>query len=504
MNGSVGITDPLATALARTVAQEPVLAFLPSVMAAIPDAEWYLVGGAVRDHVLGRTARKDYDLVVRKVSLERLRSELETRGRVDLVGRDFGVLRFVPEGHEGEEPVDIAWPRTEKAGGSGGYRDFTVQADPDLPLERDLARRDFTMNAVAFDLRKHVFIDPYDGLADIAAKTVCAVGDARHRFTEDLSRILRGVRLACELGFTIDTTTWDAVVALAPRIDDMREEEHVVPRETVARNLVRALAADPVRAIELLETSGILFRLIPELERCARTAHDPERHLYRDVWTHIKHAVGVLWSPEFAEQFPGEVADAQTVVATLLHDIGKPDAATMVGGRIDFPGHAHLGAGIVRTIARRLRLSSVPEHYIDEEELADLVEFHLFPNEVNVATVQKTVLARRFLHDRAHGRRRLHLAFADATAACKPDGTSDLSALRALIDELALMEARGVVEDGRVKTALSGEEVMAQLHLEPGPEVGKMLTALQEAQLNGEVTTAEEAKAFLLAQEKEA
>jgi putative nucleotidyltransferase with HDIG domain len=494
----------LAASLAKTIVSERVLAFLPGLLAAMPEAEWFLVGGAVRDHVLGRSARKDYDLVVRKVSLEKLQPAFAKLGRVDLVGRDFGVLRFVPEGCEGEEPVDIAWPRTEKAGGSGGYRDFKVQADPDLALERDLARRDFTMNAVAFDLRTNVFIDPYDGLADIAAKTVRAVGDAQDRFGEDLSRILRGVRLACELGFTIDPATWDAIVALAPRLNDIRGEEPVVPRETVARNLVRALAADPVRALELLETSGMLELLIPELTPLATTKQSPDHHSEGDVWTHTKLALAALRSSAFTEFFPGETADAETVLATLFHDIGKPQTASKEGDRIRFLGHDTLGADMTRLVARRLRLSSVPEHVIDEENLAWLVHMHLLPNKLDIDSVKKTTLVKHFLHHRALGRRLLHLSFADASAALRPDGSVNTKNLRALVATLAELEAQGSVEHGKVKTVLSGEDIMQEMHLQPGPEVGRILAALQEAQLTGKVASADDAKKFLLANEKEA
>lgn len=497
-------TSDHGDALAKTIAGERVLTFLPGIMAALPEAEWFLVGGAVRDHVLGRTARKDYDLVVRKVTLERLQPALAKLGRVDLVGRDFGVLRFVPEGCEGEEPVDIAWPRTEKAGGSGGYRDFKVQADPDLALERDLARRDFTMNAVAFDLRTHAFIDPYDGLADIAAKTVRAVGEASDRFAEDLSRILRGVRLACELGFTIEPATWDAIVALAPRLNDVRGDEPVVPRETVARNLVRALAADPSRAIELLEASETLILLIPELAPLATTRQSPDYHSEGDVWTHTKLALAALRSQEFAEFFPGETADAETVLATLFHDIGKPQTASKEGERIRFLGHDVIGGDMVQLIARRLRFSSVPEHDVDEERLAWLVQMHLFPSKLDLGSVKKTTLVKHFLRDRKLGRRLLHLAFADALASIRPDGSTDTRALRELVPALAELEKQGITEEGKVKTVLSGDDIMSELHLQPGPEVGRLLAALQEAQLTGKVATPEEAKAFLLANEKEA
>ena len=127
--------------------------FLIKISEQFPQAQIYVVGGAVRDFLLGR-ASKDLDFVVRGVPAEELEEFLEGMGRINLVGRNFGVFKFVPSGGDDHNPIDIALPRTEHALGTGGYHDFEVQSDPELPIEDDLSRRDFTVNAIALDITR--------------------------------------------------------------------------------------------------------------------------------------------------------------------------------------------------------------------------------------------------------------------------------------------------------------------------------------------------------------
>jgi len=489
---------------ARRLEAEPELAFLPELYGRFPKAEFYLVGGAVRDHLLGREGFKDYDLVVRNVSLEELSGSLEERGHVDLVGRNFGVLKFWPERGAGEpagEAVDIAWPRTETAGGSGGYRDFAVQADPELPIERDLARRDLTVNAIAWDMRLQRFIDPFGGREDLRSRVLRAVGDPADRFQEDYSRMLRVVRLACQLGFAVEPRTWDAVKALMPRINDERTvqaggreiSERTVPYETIAKELCKAFDADPVKALELFEQCGALFQLMPELRLLSTCEQSPDHHREGNVWAHTKLAMTKLAGPEFAARFPGERAGAETALAVLLHDIGKPATAKREAGGFTFYGHEEVGSGLARQIAGRLKLAAAPGGRISPERLAGLVKNHLFPNLVRVDQVRKTTLVKYFLADRAAGRELLHLAFADASASIPGDGQPDLSNLDRLAAELAELEKRQVAAPQLV----TGREVMEILKLAPGPEIGRILEEVKEAQLRGEIATAEEAKSFI-------
>ncbi|MEY4723356.1 MAG: hypothetical protein RLZZ324_869 [Candidatus Parcubacteria bacterium] len=497
--------DAVAFRLSALLDREPLLAFLRE-RPADSHEEWYVVGGAVRDAAIGRETSRDYDLLVRGVSLDALTERLSALGEVNFVGKRFGVLKFRPRGADRE--VDIAWPRTERAGGSGGYRDFSVQSDPMLPVEKDLARRDFTMNAIAWDVRKGTFIDPYGGLADIDDKLIRAVGEPGERFREDLSRMLRAIRFSCELGFRIDEPAWAELCRLAHRINDTRmadaahvamedgeaEMERLVPQETVAREFVKAMLADPARATDLLEESGMLFQLIPELMPLPSCAQPSDHHSEGDVWTHTKLALAELHGPKVATLLHEDKPDAVTAIALLLHDIAKPQtAAPGPLGRTTFYGHAEAGADMARHVAARLRLSSAG---VDEQRVEWLVKMHLVPNMLRVDEVRKTTLEKHFLRDREAGRQLLRLAASDAAASVRADGASSLTNMSELLEALAALERRGAAP-GAARALLTGEEVMEVTGFGAGPQIGQLLESLREAQLNGKVNTHEDAKTFL-------
>lgn len=492
-------TDRSGAAVAAVI-DDPSLAPLREAWESLPDAEWYLVGGAVRDALLGRdAARKDNDFVVRNVELESVKRALEGAGKVDLVGSRFGVLKFTPSG--ATEAIDIAWPRTERAGGSGGYRDFEVQSDPALPVRDDLARRDLTINAMAWDVRKGELIDPFGGKQDLDRRVLRAVGDPVARFREDHSRMLRTVRFACQLGFDIEDATWEALTGLAHRIDDERtaadgRRERVVPYETVAKEFLKALTADPGRALDLFEKSGLLFRILPELAPLKGCAQSTDTHSEGDAWTHTRLAVSRLRSEEFARRFPGEDVSPETVLAVLFHDLGKPDTASVKGDRITFYGHPERGAEMVDALETRMRFSSVAGSGVDKERLCWLVRMHLLPNLVDLGSVRRTTLERHFLKDPVAGRALLHLAYADAAASIPQGGEPDhatFDGLLALLDVMQRERGAGLVP----ARLLSGEEVMEATGIPSGPDVGRMLEELREAQLRGEIGTPEEAKGLL-------
>lgn len=490
------------------------LTSLHEVWEELPESEWYLVGGMVRDIMLGREEKsKDHDFVVRKVSLQQVEDSLEGKGKVSLVGKTFGVLKFTPEG--ADQAIDIAWPRKEKSTGAGGYRDFDVQSDSELPVEDDLARRDLTINAMAWDVRHDRLVDPFGGRDDVENKVLRAVGEPKERFAEDYSRMLRTLRFACQLGFEIEEKTWQALTDLMPHLDDRVErvrerkgkgtdrmftetvQERVVPYELMSREFAKALDADPVKAIDLFERSGALFRIFPELKEMRGCAQSPDHHSEGDVWTHSKLSVERLMGPEFAKTFPGERPSVETVLAVLLHDVGKPDTQADDGERITFYGHDHRGAEIVSGIESRLRFSSVEGYDIDPERLYFLVQMHLFPNSIDLNTVKRTTLERYFLADPGLGRQLLHMAFADASASIPEGGEPDLTNLARLME--VLEEVRAHADVGKTpKGFVTGHDVMEITGLEPGAEVGKLLHQLREAQLSGEVATEEDAKRMIL------
>ncbi len=507
--------------------------FLSALEGAFPACEIYLVGGAVRDFLLCRDT-KDYDFLVRNVSADALGDFLGRCGTVNWVGKTFGVYKFMPAGSVLEETIDISLPRTEKsfsqrgpapargaaparsatstrsstparsaAPASGGYRDFEITSDPQLPVEVDLLRRDFTINALAVDIRKLGLIDPFGGLSDLVAGILRAVGEPRQRFLEDTSRLLRGLRLACQLGFQFDPSTWSTLQALMETVEAKREDGNfVVPRETIAKEFIRSLVADPVRTFDLWDESGAFSALIPELLVMKGCPQPVAYHTEGDVWRHTRLALSQLTSPEFKSEF-GDY-DAETALSVLFHDVGKPPTLKTPErdgvDRIRFNGHDRVGAEMTQRIASRLKLSALPKesrYAVDEEALTWLVEKHLVLVQGTVDEMRASTLEKYFLNPGRPGHKLMQLIFCDGKGTIPPQGVPQLQAYYRLKERLLAIRQLGRTQMDVPPPLLSGREVMAALQIPPGPAVGTALALIREEQLCGRLSNRDDVLAFL-------
>jgi len=299
----------------------------------LPGSRWHVVGGAVRDAMLGR-ALFDVDILVAGVEPVALARFLEERGSVDFVGRTFGVFKFTP--NEGGATLDIALPRREKPANTGGYRDVATHADPHMPIEEDLARRDFTINAMAWEAASGLVIDPHGGQADLEKKLVRAVGDAAARFQEDYTRMLRALRFAVQLDFGIEATTWEALRGSMAHVNETRHGLRLVPYELVARELMKSLEADPVRAAELWTDAGAIQAVAPELG---------------EGWaTFVRAAVKRLEDEDVLRALGGKPAPASVRLGLCFAHLDRAKAAGLADRlRLSSTGH-----GVDATLVRRL------------------------------------------------------------------------------------------------------------------------------------------------------
>ncbi len=486
------------------------LSFLTDLERYFPEGEVYLVGGAVRDLLLGRET-KDYDFLVRRIAASELGDFLSRYGKVSWVGKNFGVYKFSPAGLRIEEPLDVALPRTERSfHQTGGYRDFEIHTDPDLPVEEDLRRRDFTVNAIAADLKEKRLLDPFGGLKDLEEGVLRAVGDPSLRFSEDTSRLLRGLRFACEFPFRFEEKSWNSLKAAMASVNAKREDgSDIVPRETIAKEFNKAMVANPVRAFDLWDESGAFAALIPELLQMKGCPQPEAFHTEGDVWAHTRLALSHLQSPAFQEEFQTDY-DAETVLAVLFHDVGKPYTLQTPErdkvDRIRFNNHDQVGGGLARTIASRLKLSSCPagsRYYVEEESLGWLIEKHLLLVHGEVEQMRASTIEKHFLNPQRPGEKLLQLIFCDGMATLPPSGAPQLLYYRSLkgrIDRILALTA----ERSKIPAPiLSGREVMEILNVLPGPAVGKYLALLREEQLSGRLSTREAAIDFLRGQKKE-
>jgi tRNA nucleotidyltransferase/poly(A) polymerase len=485
--------------------EEPLNSLASAFHAAFPEGELYLVGGTIRDAMLGRNGSKDLDLVARLVAPDKLEKFLHKLGRVDLVGKRFGVWKFIPKG--ADKAMDIALPRTEHSFNSGGYRDVSVDSDPNLEIEKDLARRDFTVNAMALRLTpKTELVDPFGGQKDLKAKLIRTVGEPLERFREDYSRMLRGLRFACQLGFAIEDHAMGGIKAFMPRVNDYHSTPlgnmRVVATEIIARELTKALVADPVRAFDLWKESGATSSLIPELLPMRGCIQPKNHHSEGDVWTHTRLALSKVWDEGFRGRFGEEKPSALVYFAVLFHDIAKP--VTMQTpeehgtDRIRYNNHDRIGGEMAEAAARRLTLSAAEGYGVDAEKLNWIIRHHLFTLHGNIDEVRPATLEKYFFNPNLPGQELLMTIYCDSMATVpeggmKPDHLKHLDRLMERLKELAAMGAGNRLPP----PLLNGGQIMKARKLKPGPEVGRIMTALREAQLEGKIRTKQEAERFI-------
>lgn len=409
----------------------------------------YWVGGCVRDLEMGR-APHDYDIVT-EARPEQVTAVFPTALQV---GAQFGVVMIPVAGRL----YEIATFRAE-----GPYLDGRRPSRVEfVDAAADVQRRDFTINGLLHDPLEGRTIDLVGGRDDIAARRVRTIGDPHQRFAEDRLRMLRAVRLSAELGFEIEEGTFAAIQAQAPAIA-------AVSAERVRDELFRLLVS-PGRGAGLrrLRASGLLAVVLPEVEATAGVEQPPEFHPEGDVFAHTVLAVERLRDPS-----------PVLALAALLHDIGKPLTQTRTD-RIRFNEHDDVGARLAEDVCRRLRLSSA-----DTERVAGLVREHL---RVKDLPKMRPAKATRFLlRDDAGDHLELHRA--DCLAS---HGNLD-------VYEWAV-RARAAVLAERPRTAplLTGDDLIA-LGYAPGPAFRVMLDAAWDAQLEGRIRSAEEARAFVRA-----
>ncbi len=483
---------------------QPRLPFLSDFFREFPQAEVYWVGGAVRDLLWGRET-KDYDFLIRGVSARDLGNFLRKQGKVSWVGKSFGVYKFIPHLTPLAEAIDIALPRTESSfSQSGGYRDFSIVSDPMLPVEEDLKRRDFTINAMAADLKRQRLIDPFQGMRDLKARRIRTVGEPALRFSEDSSRLLRGLRFAAQFDLTFEKKTWSVLKSLIGGLNALREDGgFVVPRETIAKEFVKAMVSHPVRAFDLWDTSGAFAQLIPELLAMKACPQPKNYHSEGDVWTHTRLALSQLLSPEFKKEFPEDL-DAQIVLAVLFHDIAKPvtiETPEKDGtDRIRFHQHDRIGAKMIRKIVNKLKLSSYAKgsrYYVDEDRLAWLVEKHLILVQGEIDQMRAATIERHFLSPKRPGRKLLQLIYCDGMASVPENSKGHCLHYWAVKQRIQKIEALAAEQAKIPAPLLNGRDIMKTAGIASGPKVGQYLGLIREAQLNGELRTRDDALTFI-------
>jgi len=469
--------------------------FVAAIASGVRDAggRALVVGGWVRDTLLreypgpnpeSRRANpasripnpgKDIDIEVFGIPSEKLPGLLASFGRVEAVGQSFPVYKVV--GTDGTA-IDVALPRRESKQGRG-HKGFEVRGDPFMSLDDAARRRDFTINAIAWDPLTGEYLDPVNGRADLERRLLRAVDP--QTFGDDSLRALRAVQFAARFAFTPDADTADLCRRI--RLDDL-------PAERIWGELEKLLllAARPSIGFALARDLGIVEQVLTEMIPLIGCEQEPEWHPEGDVWIHTLMVI------DRARELNDDLDRPRlltVMLGAICHDLGKPSTTAFIDGRIRSLDHEQ--AGVAPTIALLDRLNV---HTIDgfdvRQQVIGLVAHHLKPGMLHKATNVGDGAFRR-LAQKVDLELLARLARADCLGRT---GTFDCSAM-----DWFVTRARALGVEHRAPAPLLLGRHLLELGLPPGPRVGEVLRQVYEKQLDGEITSVadglEEAKRIL-------
>jgi poly(A) polymerase len=409
--------------------------------------EAYFVGGCVRDLLLKKQP-KDFDIATNAVPDE----VADIFPKTIPVGAQFGVMIVLQDGHN----FEVATFRKDK-GYQDGRRPTGVQY---TGAKEDAIRRDFTVNGLFYDPLQEQVLDWVDGQRDLRKRIIRAIGDPLTRFDEDKLRLLRAVRFASVLGFKIEAKTLKAIKKLAKKI-------HVVSMERVRDELIKMFTGpDPARALTLLDETGLLKEVLPEVHRMKGVKQPKEYHPEGDVFVHTKLLLKQLKNPPVVLAF-----------GALLHDIGKPPTFKKAEDRIRFNGHDVVGARMAKVILERLRFSNDLK-----DQIVACVEGHMRFKDVK--QMRESTLKRFMQRETFETELEQHRI--DCLAS-----HGDLSNWRFLRKKTKELSR----EEIKPTPLLTGTDLL-RLGFKEGPVIGKVLRSLEEAQLERQILTREQALAW--------
>jgi tRNA nucleotidyltransferase (CCA-adding enzyme) len=423
-----------------------------------------IVGGWVRDRLLNRSS-KDADLEVYGLRAPALRNVLETFGRVERVGESFQVYKVAG--------VDVSLPRRESKSGRG-HRGFEVEGDPFMPPAEAARRRDFTINAMAWDPLTGDLVDPFDGQCDLERRLLRAV-DPR-TFADDSLRVLRALQFAARFELEIEDATRELCRALP--LDDL-------PAERVWGEIEKLLfAARPSIGFRLALDLDVIRKLFPEVQALVGCPQEPEWHPEGDVWVHTLQVI---------DQARGRIDDLPrpkqlaVMLGALCHDLGKPATTAFLDGRIRSIDHEEQGVAPTLSFLDRIQLHSI-DGYDVRGQTAGLVAQHLKPGMWFKTRDEVGDGAFRRLAQKVDLELLARLAKSDCLG--REPGVFACDAM-----DWFLERARALgVEHRPPPPILLGRHLLA-LGMAPGPQVGELLRAVYERQLDGAIGSLDDALA---------
>ena len=418
----------------------------------------YLVGGAVRDGILD-IETKDFDFTTNASSEDSIKMLNKNKYKTTEIGRAFGTIETTVEDYS----IHITTYREDKYNKDSRKPEIKTSGE----LETDLSRRDFTVNAIAYDINNNEIIDPYGGLKDLSEGLIRTPDTADISFSDDPLRMLRACRFVSTHGFTPNNELFKAISKNVERIE-------IVSTERIRDEFTKLLTGkDPSLGLKAFVESGLSELIMPELNEL-KIEVDPKHH-HKDVYEHTMVVLDRV-SPTLVSR-----------MSALLHDIGKPKTKGIENGKVHFRHHEVVGAKMSKKILKRLK-------YDNEtiKRVSLLVENHLRPHTFKMGWTDSAV--RRYIIDAGGLLEELNdLVRADITTKNK----AKYEEINKYLDEMEerIKEVAEKEELSKLRPPLSGDEIMEIFDLEPGPSVGIIMKALYEQRINdGEVSKEEATK----------
>jgi len=418
----------------------------------------YLVGGCVRDLLLSREPA-DYDVTTDATPDKVMRIFPDTYA----VGAQFGVVLVpLPESlvsKDENDVVEVATFRSDIGYSDGRHPDRVVFSED--PRE-DVERRDFTINGLLLDPLTNEVLDFVGGRNDLNAGIIRTIGDPERRFAEDKLRMLRAVRFAARFGYAVEPATFQAIRKLAPHIIQ-------VSRERVRDELSKMLTEGRARlAFLLLDETGLLREVLPEIEAMKGVEQPPQFHPEGDVFVHTLLLLDKLPHP----------CPVTLAWGALLHDVGKPATFRVAPDRIRFDGHVDIGVKIAEDICRRLRFSND-----DTEQILALIDNHM--RFAHVQQMKESTFKRFVRMPRFDEHLQLHRLDCESSH-------GNLASYNFTREKIASMP-REIMQPALL---INGDDLIT-LGFKPGPQFKRILSAVEDGQLEGRLHSREEAIAFV-------
>ncbi len=459
--------------------QEKKLTWVRAFLKAHGTADVLLVGGTVRDILLGKHPA-DIDLVITNTELDDVVKWLRKNGKAEEVETRFGTIKFTPKNQKGIQPIDIALPRVESIGEHhySGKNDLHVQFDAFLPIDQDLARRDFTVNAIAYSYKHNNIIDPFDGIDDLHGGIIRTVGLAKERFHEDATRILRGLRFASRLQFSIEEHTWNAMQSQIETLNSTRMEEngthkYVIARELIGREFLLAFTAHPVHTLMLWNHVGALELFLPEVHKTQSVIEQNGKTAFEKT-INLLH---LLQKKSFLRIHKTHTTSATTLLAALFCFTEQP--------------LKHRAFEVCQNLFLHQFSKSHPSHVNCSDVLWLVEKIHHF-EEQDPSTMRPSEFESLFCNERGQQLLILMNAVYAASESHSP-ARARLHTARRIHESMM----KTICPQGEnLKHLLSGED-LKKLNIPEGPQYREIKSLTRDAQLTGRIKSKKDALTFV-------